>query len=151
MTLNDLLLKQGIDPVKAIVMRHRPDEPGLRKVLPWMVHARPEVFNAYQQSHNGRQEEALRRLAGHGWLVSFLGLVPGEAVFCGLFEIRRFEELNKEKFWAIPENSVLREHGMLGWARKGREQGLWFDLALLPIHRACPKRSIAYRSVLGGG
>jgi hypothetical protein len=136
MELNDLLRKHQIDPGKVIVMRHRPDELGLRKVLPWLVHEQPEVFNAYQQSHSGPQEEALRRLAGDGWVASFLGLKPGEAVFCGLYEIRNFEELNLKAFWAIRENAILREHGMLGWARTGRKRGLWFDLLLYPKFHA---------------
>lgn len=130
MTLNDLLMKQGIDPETVIVMRHRPDEPGLRKVLPWLVHEQPSVFNAYQQSHSGQQEKTLQRLAGHGWVASFLGQVPGEAVFCGLYKIWGYQELDLKRFWAVRENMILRQHGMLGWARKGRERGLWFDLRL---------------------
>lgn len=130
MELNDLLQKHGIEPAKTIVMRHRPDEPGLRRVLPWMVHEQPAVFNAYQQSHSGQQEELLRKLSGDGWVASFLGLVPGQAIFCGLYRIHGHEEIGRKKFWTIPENNTLREHGMLGWARKGRERGLWFDLRL---------------------
>ena len=130
MELNDLLLKHDIDITKTIVMRHRPDEPGLRKVLPWMVHERPAVFNAYQQSHSGAQEEAMRKLSGNGWIASFFGLNAGEAVFCGLYRVAGSEEIDWKTFWSIPENEVLREHGMLGWARKGRKRGLWFDLRL---------------------
>lgn len=130
MELNDLLQKHGIDPQQVIVMRHRPDEPGLRKVLPWMVHEHPAVFNAYQQSHSGPQEEALRKLAGKGWIASFFGLAAKEAVFCGLYRIHGYQELDLKEFWSIPENAILREHGMLGWARKGRKRGLWFDLQL---------------------
>lgn len=132
MELNDLLQKHGIDLTKTIVMRHRPDEPGLRKVLPWMVHGKPSVFNAYQQSHSGAQEEAMRKLAGNGWIASFLGLTAGEAVFCGLYRIHGCEEINRKRFWEIHENRVLREYGMLGWARKDRDHGFWFDLRLDP-------------------
>jgi hypothetical protein len=132
MELNDLLRKHGINPEKTIVMRHRPDEPGLRKILPWLVHGRPEVFNAYQQSHSGAQEKALQKLAGDGWIASFLGLSPGEAIFCGLYRIHGCNEIGRDQFWAIPANKTLRDHGMLGWARKGRERGLWFDLQIDP-------------------
>jgi hypothetical protein len=38
MTLNDLLQKQSIDPKCVVVLRHRPTEPELRRVLPWLVH-----------------------------------------------------------------------------------------------------------------
>lgn len=50
MTLNDLLHKHSIDPKNVVVMRHRPTEIELRKVLPWLVHEKPEVFNAYRKS-----------------------------------------------------------------------------------------------------
>jgi len=130
MELNDLLRKHGIDLTKTLVMRHRPDEAGLRKVLPWLVHEKPAVFNAYQQSHSGAQEEAMRKLSGSGWIASFFGLDAGEAVFCGLYRIAGHEEIDWKAFWSIAENSVLREHGMRGWARKGRSRGLWFDLQL---------------------
>lgn len=45
---NDLLHKAEIDPKTVLVMRHRPTEAGLRKVLPWFAAERPEMFNAYQ-------------------------------------------------------------------------------------------------------
>lgn len=51
-------------------------------------------------------------------------------MFCGLYHIHGCEEIDRKTFWSIPENMVLREHGMLGWARKGRSRGLWFDLRL---------------------
>ncbi len=34
MTLNDLLRGKNIDPEQVLVMRHRPSEPELNKVLP---------------------------------------------------------------------------------------------------------------------
>jgi hypothetical protein len=40
-------------------MRHRPKEPKLNKVLPWLAAERPELFNAYQQTQNERAEQAL--------------------------------------------------------------------------------------------
>ncbi len=46
MTLNDLLRRQDIDPEAVIVMRHRPHEGELNRVLPWLAAERPEVFNA---------------------------------------------------------------------------------------------------------
>lgn len=130
MELNDLLKKHDIDLTKSIVMRHRPVEPGLLKVLPWMVHEQPAVFNAYQQSHSGAQEEALRKIAGNGWLVSFFGVDAGKAVFCGLYKIHGCEEVPQELFWQIKENLILREHGLPQGDRKNRKASLWFDLRL---------------------
>jgi hypothetical protein len=84
-TLNDLLLKQGIDPAQVIVMRHSPKEKKMRKVMPWLVHEKPEVFSAYQRSRSGLVENALNHLAGSGYLASFIGLKPGTAVLAGLY------------------------------------------------------------------
>jgi hypothetical protein len=37
MTLNDLLQRHHVDPKTVLVLRHRPHEPALRKVLPWLA------------------------------------------------------------------------------------------------------------------
>jgi len=50
MNLNDLLRVQGFDPRNVLVRRHRPNEPELNKVLPWLASEEPDVFNAYQQT-----------------------------------------------------------------------------------------------------
>jgi hypothetical protein len=39
MNLNDLLLGKAIDPKQVLVLRHRPWEPRLHKVLPWLAAA----------------------------------------------------------------------------------------------------------------
>ncbi len=130
MELNDLLTKSGIDPRQVIVMRHRPTETGLRKILPWLVHERPELFNAYQQHHNGSQEKSLAALVGKGWLAAFIGLRPGEAMFAGLYRIQGAREVTQGEFWAIPQNAALKEHGMIGWSKEPDARSLWFDLVL---------------------
>ena len=57
--LNHLLATQAIDPEKVLVMRHRPFEAELQKVLPWLAAERPDVFNAYQQTQGERVENAM--------------------------------------------------------------------------------------------
>jgi hypothetical protein len=52
MDFKDLLTKQGLDLAKVMVMRHRPTEVEMRRVLPWLAAEKPEVFNAYQQAQN---------------------------------------------------------------------------------------------------
>ena len=37
MNLKDLLLSKDIDPQHVLVLRHRPLEPDLNKVLPWLA------------------------------------------------------------------------------------------------------------------
>ena len=51
MELNELLLGKEIDPRGVIVFRHRPNEPELNKVFPLLAAERPDLFNAYQQTH----------------------------------------------------------------------------------------------------
>ena len=46
--LNDILVKQGINPETVLVLRHRPTQPELRKVLPWLATEKPQIYNAYQ-------------------------------------------------------------------------------------------------------
>jgi hypothetical protein len=58
-TLNDLLRAKGFDPSTVLVLRHRPHEPELRRVLPWLAAEQPEVFNAYQSTQTERAEQAM--------------------------------------------------------------------------------------------
>ena len=69
MDLNALLHEKNIDPKTVMVLRHRPEERELRKVLPWLAGERPEVFNAFQQNHGDRVQNALTK-AKH--LASFI-------------------------------------------------------------------------------
>jgi hypothetical protein len=48
--LNHLLEAKDIDPKQVLVLRHRPIERELNRVLPWLAAEWPEVFNAYQQT-----------------------------------------------------------------------------------------------------
>ncbi len=68
MTLNDLLTDKGIEPGRVLVLRHRPSEPKLNKVLPWLAAEKPHVFNAYQQ-HQGKQlESVMQKMQGAGYV-----------------------------------------------------------------------------------
>jgi hypothetical protein len=56
---NDLLLKAQIAPSKVLVLRHRPKEPALRRVLPWLANENHDLFNAYQQTQGPNVERAI--------------------------------------------------------------------------------------------
>ncbi len=84
MNLNDLLLGKGIDPKHVLVLRHRPWEPPLNKVMPWLASERPDVFNAYQQTQGEKLERVMRATAGAGYIASFIGREAGKALFVGL-------------------------------------------------------------------
>jgi hypothetical protein len=74
MNLNDLLRGRGIDPEQVLVFRHRPSEPELNKVLPWLAAEKPDVFNAYQQTQTEKLEKAM---LGAAYVASFIGREAG--------------------------------------------------------------------------
>jgi len=125
--LNDLLKSRKIDPERVLVMRHRPTEPELRKVLPWLAAEKAEVFNAYQQSQGEKVEKAM---LGAKYVASFIGHEPGKALFVGVYSIGGTTPLTPEEFWSVPENAKLREFGLKGFTGDdGRSVVLWFDLS----------------------
>lgn len=79
MNLNDLLLGKGIDPRHILVLRHRPNESELNKVLPWLAAGEPDVFNAYQQMQGERVERAMQAMTGAGYVASFHWARTGES------------------------------------------------------------------------
>src|SRR5690606_37495683 len=113
MNLNDLLAKREIDPKGVVVLRHRPDEPQLHRVLPWLAADHHGLFNAYQQTHGPRVQASLQRAA---YVASFIGHEPGSALFVGLYDIAGTRSLTYEDFWRVPEYIELRDRfGMRGW------------------------------------
>jgi hypothetical protein len=64
MNLNDLLRGKDLDPKRVLVLRHRPREPELNRVLPWLAAEKPDLFNAYQQTQGKRVERAMQALVG---------------------------------------------------------------------------------------
>ncbi|MBD9469487.1 GIY-YIG nuclease family protein [Pseudoxanthomonas sp. PXM01] len=121
--LNDLLAKAGIRPDEVLVMRHRPTERELRKVLPWLAAERHSVFNAYQQNHGPVVEKALSRAR---YLASFIGHEAGRAVFVGLYGVAGSKTVSTRDFWKIPGNAELRSLGTRG--PQERDHSQWFDL-----------------------
>lgn len=131
MLFNDLLVGKGIDPTQVLVFRHRPNEPELRKVLPWLAAEKPEVFNAYQQTHGRRVEKAMLT-AQH--VASFIGHEPGKALFIGLYT-GSSRPLTREEFSRVPAYRELKPLGMRGFAdEENQETVLWFDLALTDFY-----------------
>jgi len=130
MNLNDLLESSGIDPAKVIVMRHRPHERELAKVLPWLAAERPETFNAYQQTQGEKVERAMKGLEGDGYVASFIGHAPGQALFVGLYTIESSKPLTREQFWAVPAYQEMKTFGMGGFTEQDpRETIRWFDMS----------------------
>ena len=143
MYFNDLLDRHQIDNEKVIVFRHRPIEPELRKVFPWLAAEKPDLFNAYQRTHGFRVEKALEKLVGDGYVASFIGIDPGRAEFVGLYSIDGVKTLTYRTYWNNPYYKELRSYGMLGWNSKwDREKILYFDLKLLNFYKSWKGRLV---------
>ena len=127
-----MLLGKGIDPQHVLVFRHRPQEPELNKVLPWLAADKPDLFNAYQQAHGVRLEAAMEAMKGAGYVASFIGREPGKALFVGLYSIVASKPLTYEQFWKIPANNELQALGQNHWYTKDTDRlhVLRFDLVL---------------------
>lgn len=111
MILNDLLLAEDFDPQHVLVFRHRPHQPALNKVLPWLAAEKPEVFNAYQQTQGERLESVMSKMSGTGHVASFIGHEPGRAVFVGVYSIGASRPLTEEQFWKIPAHMEMKPFG----------------------------------------
>lgn len=125
MELNDLLEQAGINPQSVIVLRHRPTEPELNRRLPWLAVERPDVFNRYQQTQGPRLESSMLKLAGTGYLASFIGHAPGKALFIGLYAIGNDNQRhNAEEI--LEWYKILEEYGWGGYRFK--QSRVIFDL-----------------------
>jgi hypothetical protein len=129
MDFKDLLTKQGLDLDKVMVMRHRPTEPRMRTVLPWLAAEKPQVFNAYQQAQNPDAEKALMRA---DIVASFIAQEGEKAVFVGLYRRKECRPVTDAQFWAIPAVAELKPFGLRGV--EGRETCLWFELEPTDIY-----------------
>lgn len=133
MTLNDLLLAHHLDLSQVLVLRHRPSEPELNKVLPWIAAERPDLYNAYQQGQGEKLEHAMLE-ATH--VASFIRYHAGKALFIGLYSIAGSRTITREQFWAIPENLELKQFGMRGFSQEvpRSSSALYFNLQLVDFY-----------------
>ena len=137
MNLNDLLESKRIDPKHVLVLRHRPHEPKLREVLPWLAAEKHDFFNAYQQTQRERVERIFQFMNGSGYVASFIGHEPGKALFVGLYSIVGAKPLSYEQFWRIPAYIEMKTFGMKGWTHEDKKKTvLWFDLTLTDFYAA---------------
>jgi hypothetical protein len=125
----DLLTKQGFALDKVMVLRHRPKEAALRKVLPWLAAEKPQVFNAYQREQNPDAEKALMKAE---IAASFIAQDDEKALFVGLYRRKGWHPITNGQYWAIPENAAMKPFGLGGI--KNHKTALWFDLEPMDIY-----------------
>jgi len=125
--LTDLLQKHEIPPASVLVLRHRPQEPKLRRMLSWLAAEKPDLYNAYQQAQFPKVEKAFTRAK---YIASFIGVAAGRALFAGLYAVKSWRQIGSEEYWKIPANKELHESfGMAGFG-SNRSTTLWFELIL---------------------
>lgn len=136
MELNDLISKAGLEPEQVVVLRHRPYERRLKKVLPWLAAERPDLFNAYQQTQGAVLEKVMANLQGSGHVASFVGHEPGKALFIGFYSIGSTTWLTREEYWTREAFRELRELGMEGFVEEKdpRPALRWFELELRDLY-----------------
>lgn len=128
MNFTDLLKDKKIDPTQVVVMRHRPWEKELNKVLPWLAAERPDLFNAFQQTQNPRIDATFQKAK---YLASFMGRKPGKALFVGLYKINGSTLMDYEDCQQQPSMIELKSLGMGGDnPQKKSDTTRWFDLSL---------------------
>lgn len=134
MNFNDLLRCNELDPKNVLVLRHRPSEPQLYRVFPWIAAEKPVLFNAYQQTQSEKLEKVMVSLSGKGHIASFIGREAGKALFIGLYAIGKGVPLTYREYWDKAEHKELRSYGMKGFTGKTRSRILWFDMELKPFY-----------------
>jgi hypothetical protein len=135
MDFNKLLLDKAIDPKQVLVLRHRPSEPQLNKVLPWLAAEKPDLFNAYQQTQGDKLERVMQAMEGSGYVASFIGHEAGKALFVGLYAIGKSRLLTYDEYWSVPDHISLKTLGMKGFTcDEKRSSVLWFDLLLTDFY-----------------
>lgn len=126
MNFQDLLVAKKLDLQRVLVLRHRPREPELNKVLPWLAAERPDVFNAYQQTQTKRVEVVMAQ-ATH--VAAFIGHEPGKALFVGLYSMNGSEPITPRQYKKIPELVELQ-----AFRYSPPSSTLWFDLSLRKLY-----------------
>ena len=127
MELNDLLKRQDIDPAGVVVLRHRPQESGLARVLPWLAEEKPDIFNAYQQTQSEQLERAMQSAK---YVASFIGRTGATAHFVGLYKVGDSRAVSRQQYWEVLAHIELRAHGMRGFGdHVKRDEILVIDLA----------------------
>ena len=132
LTLNQMVRLSGIELGDVLVFRHRPREPSLNRMFPWLAAERPDLFDCYQSSHGANTESALSRAR---YLASFIRHKPGQALFIGFYAVKSFRSLTVEACLSRPLHRELMTLGLEGMkATAGRKSVLEFDLPLMDWH-----------------
>ena len=111
LSFNQLLEQAELHPKRVAILRHQPEEPALRRVLPWLAVDRPDLFHAYQQIQWKSAEKLMARADA---IAAFIGQEPGRATFAGVSRITSSRKVDHAGYHALPGNAELIALGMTG-------------------------------------
>lgn len=134
MRFNTALAEAGIRPTDVAVVLHTTNLPKIRKVLPWLVEYRQDLFDAYQSVHSDSATATLRARSYAASFVPFQGRVM---VFAGLYLVANHRELPTVEIYADPRFTELeRDFGAVDTSPErnisARSHQVLFDLKLVP-------------------
>lgn len=109
LTFRTLLEDYNLEPSRVLVLRHKPPETRLQKVMPWIADKRPDLFNFYQSIQNTRVEAQMAR-ATHG--AAFIGHKVGLALFVGLYKNEGAHTVSQDSIRQDPDQIALCALGM---------------------------------------
>lgn len=104
MRLNNVFLESGLDPCDVSLVFHTTRLQPLRRMLPWMVNQRPDLFEAYQSVHSTPAEKTL---SGRRYFASFVPIGEREMLLAGVFEILSSKVGLPQDIYADPRFSEL--------------------------------------------
>lgn len=125
---NTLLKLVDVDPSDTLIVRHVPIEKSLKRVLPWLVVERPDLWLTYQRIQWKTLEKAMMK---GKVIASFIGQESTAATFAGLYQIGDYEVLDYAGYSSFPGNRELEELGMSG-RTPDMPDCLAFELEALP-------------------
>lgn len=118
------VLADVVPLASTLFVRHAPQEDALRRVMPWIVVERPDLWLAYQQIQWPSLEKAMTKAS---YIVSFVGHEPRMAAFANIYRIGKSRRLDLEGYRRHPGNAELERLGMSGRA-EGKGDCLAFNL-----------------------
>ncbi|WP_299841810.1 GIY-YIG nuclease family protein [uncultured Roseovarius sp.] len=101
-----LLKAEGLDPADVSLVFHKTKLQPFRRMLPWLVRQRADLFEAYQAVHSTPAENTLKK---RRFCASFVPLDEHLMMFVGVYCIAGFKELPTSFIYADRRYSELEE------------------------------------------
>lgn len=104
MRFNLALQDNGIQPEDVAIILHTTNLPRWRKVLPWLVEHRPDLFDAYQSVHSDLATATLQK---RRYAASFVPFRDRVMLFAGLFLIAEARHMPTTELYVDPRFTEL--------------------------------------------